>query len=272
MRHRFHRSFALAGLVILSLALGCKGEDTDTSAPAPAVENVPSPPPPGRPPRPGGGEVGFRRNPDLRAASAILRKGDVAGAQQRYQAVLDAARQSGDAESERGALLGLARIQACQGEKDAARQSYDELWSGQAAAGSDLTRFWDSLSTGLTYSGLGDEDKARESFERAVQVLEDAPKKQPWFEAAQLFPRWMLQRAGDTAAEAEVQQAVQTYKGNYQGPQVPFLRLEQGNLKACGWDQQAAAIEAFAQELGLDQDQAWAHGVGEAPQGPPPGQ
>lgn len=264
MRHRIHCGFTLAVLLTLSLALGCKGEDT--SAPAPAVESAPSPPAPGsRPPGPPGGDPGWRRNPDLRTASATLRKGDLAGARQRYQAVLDAARQSGDADSERGALLGLARIQACQGEKDAARQAYDELWSGQAAAGSDRTRFWDSLSTGLTYGALGDEDKARESFERAVQALDGAAEKQPWFEAAQLFPRWMLLRAGDTALEPEVQQALQTYKGNYQGPQVPFLKLEQGNLEACGWDQQAAGIQAFVQELGLDQSQAWTQGAAQAP-------
>ena len=263
MRHKVHRSFTLAALLILSLGVGCKGDSDveETSAPAPTAESAPAPPPPA--PGPGaapasGAVTGFRMNQSLMAASRTIRdKKDVKSAQQQYQATLDQARAGGDADLERGALLGLARTDACLGNKEAATQKYQELWSAPAASQPDLTLFWDALSSGFSYTALGDSPKAQEAFRRAVQALDNAPEKQPWFEAARVFPDWMLARSGDAAAQAEVQKGVTAFKGNYQGPQVVFLKLEKGNLQGCGLDRPAADIEAFAREMGLDQDPFW---------------
>jgi type II secretory pathway pseudopilin PulG len=264
MRHRVHRSFTLAGLLILSLALGCKGDsDVETGGPVPAP---PPPPAPGTPP-PQAVDTGWRLDPGLLGASRTIRETqDVKSAQQQYQTVLDSARGSGDADLERGALLGLARTAACLGDKDDATQKYAELWSDPAAAPGqpDLTLFWDALSSGFSYLGMGNDAKAREAFQRAVQAIDDVPEKQDWFAAAQLFPQWMLARAGDAAAKAEVEKSLASYKGNYKGPQITFLKLEKANLKGCGLERPAADIEAFAQDTGLAQDPFWTS------TGPPP--
>ncbi len=271
MRQRVHRSFTLVGLLILSLALGCKGDsDVDTGGPAPAAENAPAPPPApgpqqGGPPPQAAVNAGWRLDQGLLGASRTIREmKDVKSAQQQYQAVLDAARGSGDADLERGALLGLARTEACLGDKAAAAQKYEDLWSDPAAGEPDLTLFWDALSSGFSYSGMGNDAEAREAFQRAVQAIEDVPEKQPWFEAARFFSRWMLARAGDAAAKAEVEKGLASYKGNYKGPQVTFLKLEKANLQGCGLERPAADIEAFARDLGLDQDPFWTSA------GPPP--
>lgn len=266
MRQRIHRSFTLAGLLILSLALGCKGDsDVETGGPVPAPPPPPAPAP-GAPP-PQAVNTGWRMDQGLLGASRTIRETqNVQSAQQQYQAVLDAARGSGDADLERGALLGLARTEACLGDKAAAAQKYEELWKDPAAAPGepDLTLFWDALSSGFSYSGMGDDAKAREAFQRAVQAIDDVPEKQPWFEAAQLFPQWMLARAGDAAAKAEVEKSLASYKGSYKGPQVTFLKLEKANLQGCGLEKPAADIETFARNLGLDQDPFWTS------TGPPP--
>ncbi|HEX6899575.1 MAG TPA: hypothetical protein VF789_07680 [Thermoanaerobaculia bacterium] len=259
MRHRVHRSFTLAGLLILSLVLGCKGDsDVETSGPAP---NAPAPPPapaPGAPPPRTAVNTGWRLDQGLLGASRTIRETkDVKSAQQQYQAVFDAAHGSGDADLERGALLGLARTDVCLGDKDAAARKYEELWSAPAAGEPDLTLFWDALSSGFSYSGMGNDAKAREAFQKAVQAIDGVPEKQDWFAAARLFPQWMLARAGDAAAKAEVEKGLASYKGTYKGPQVTFLKLEKANLQGCGLERPAADIEAFARDLGLDQDPFW---------------
>src|SRR5262245_21355178 len=72
--------------------------------------------------------------PDARAASKTFRKGDLAAARDQYRTLLRDARERQDAEAERGALMGLARAQACLGEKEEAERSYEELWRTRTAA------------------------------------------------------------------------------------------------------------------------------------------
>ncbi|HEX6899576.1 MAG TPA: hypothetical protein VF789_07685 [Thermoanaerobaculia bacterium] len=197
--------------------------------------------------------------PDARAASKTFRKGDLAAARDQYQTLLKDARQRQDAEAERGALMGLARAQACLGEKAAAERSYEELWRTRTAAvgAGDLSLYWDALGSGLAYSALGNAARARESFQRAVRALDDAPEKQKWFADAQLFPRWMMLRAGDASQEAAVRAGVRESRGKYSFVVLGYLKVEKGNMKVCGWNRQIADIEAFARDLGFDQNPFW---------------
>jgi len=197
--------------------------------------------------------------PDARAASKTFRKGDLAAARDQYQTLLKDARERQDAEAERGALMGLARAQACLGEKAAAAESYEELWRTRTAAvgEGDLSLYWDALGSGLAYSALGDAARARESFQRAVRALDDAPEKQKWFADAQLFPRWMMLRAGDASQEAAVREGVREHRGKYSFVVLGYLKVEKSNMKVCGWNRQIADIDAFARDLGFDQNPFW---------------
>lgn len=268
MRNRLRPSaFALVALLTLCLAAGCKGEPEVESPAPPPVSSAPPPPAASSAPtlQQQQAEAGFRMNPILLGASRTVRLGDAQGGRQQYEALLEQARTSGDADLERGARLGLARTGACLGDKEEPGRIYGELWQDAAAGEPRLTLFWDALATGLTYSALENTAEAREAFQRAVRILDDVPEKQPWFEAAQLFPRWMLARAGDTAAAAEARQGVQALKGNYSGPQLTYLKLERANLQACGWDRQAAGIDEFAKELGFDRTEVWTRPLPGAP-------
>lgn len=226
--------------LILVLTAGCGGD--------PAAESTPS-----------AGSAGQGPDPKLRAATKTFRRGDLKAAREQYQALLADARQREDAESERNALLGLARTQACLGEKEAAEKTYEDLWRARtrAVGQGDLSLYWDALGSGLSYSALGNTARARESFQRAVRALDNAPEEQKWFADARLFPRWMMLRAGDAVQAAAVQEGVRARRGKYSGIVIGYLKVEKGNLKVCGWDRQIADIDAFARELGFDQNPFW---------------
>jgi tetratricopeptide (TPR) repeat protein len=197
--------------------------------------------------------------PDERAASKTFRKGDVTAARDQFQTLLKGARERKDAEAERGALMGLARTQACLGEKVAAEKSYEELWRTRAATvgEGDLSLYWDALGSGLAYSAMGNAAKARESFQRAVRALDNAAEEQKWFADAKLFPRWMMLRAGDASQAAAVREGVREHQGKYSFVVVGYLKVEKGNMKICGWNRQIADIDAFARDLGFDQNPFW---------------
>ncbi len=197
--------------------------------------------------------------PDARAASKTFRKGDVQAARDQYRTLLKDARGREDAEAERGNLMGLARTQACLGEKEAAERSYEELWRTRTAAvgEGDLSLYWDALGGGLAYSALGNAARARESFQRAVRTLDNAAEEQKWFADAKLFPRWMMLRAGDASQEEAVREGVRELRGKYSFVVLGYLKVEKGNMKICGWDRQIADIDAFARDLGFDQSPFW---------------
>ena len=197
--------------------------------------------------------------PDERAASKTFRRGDLRAAREQYETLLKGAREREDADAERGALLGIARTQACLGEKEAAEKAYEELWRVRTAAvgEGDLSLYWDALDSGLAYSALGNAAKARESFQRAVRTLDNAAEEQKWFADARLFPRWMMLRAGDAAQAAAVREGVREHKGKYSFVVLGYLKVERGNMKICGWNRQVADIEAFARDLGFDQNPFW---------------
>lgn len=209
---------------------------------------------------------------ELRAAGATFRQGDVKGARDQFQAALDNARKGGAGVAERGALLGLARMNACLGEKEAAAKTFEELWRVRTSAvgEADPGLFWDALEGGFTHTALGNTSEARQWFQKSVQVLDNAPEKLPWFERARLVPQWMMLRAGDTSLEAEVQEGMRTQKGQFRGPLVGFLKVKKKDMEICKWDRQIADVDAFAREAGFDQDPMWTSPGLPGEGGPPP--
>lgn len=205
--------------------------------------------------------AGDAATPDAarKAATRAFQQGDLKASLERHQELLADARRRKDADGERTALLGLARTQACLGDKAAAEKTYEELWRTRTAAvgEGDVTLFWDAIDSGLAYSAMGNTAKARQSFQRAVQALDKAPKTESWFDDARLFPRWMMMRAGDAALEPAVRKGVGEQKGHYSGVVWGYLKIEKRNLKVCGWDRQVADIDTFAHELGFDKNSFW---------------
>jgi tetratricopeptide (TPR) repeat protein len=209
----------------------------------------------------GPGFAGDAATPDAarKAATRVFQQGDLEASLEQHQSLLAEARRHKDADGERAALLGLARTQACLGDKTAAEKTYEELWRTRTAAVGEghVSLYWDAIDSGFAYNAMGNTAKARQSFQRAVAALDKAPQAQGWFADARLLPRWMMLRAGDAALEPAVRKGVGERKGSYSGVVWGYLKIEKRNLKVCGWDRQAADIDAFARELGFDKNSFW---------------